>query len=247
MHERFLPLFGWRAAHLLAPADPEAEPAKTPTRGIVGGLGAALGKGARALGAVDYPAYSTVDGAALPRPVDHAAWRQRLGEMSARPGDEGGEQRSASLDSSKSHNVLTRCARWADWHWLSETWLTYICTAPEDAEGYDGPELGGLTDEEGWQYAFHFGTSSARPEWSPSSDGCFVRRMHKVRLRQLGAPPQRGDVSGGWSADELWEAYCQARREARYRQSGVGDEMVGGGGAEASPQEETASSREGRE
>ena len=30
MHERFLPLFGWRAAHLLAPADPEAEPAKTP-------------------------------------------------------------------------------------------------------------------------------------------------------------------------------------------------------------------------
>ena len=96
MHERFLPLFGWRAAHLLAPADPEAEPARTPTRGtIVAGLGAALGKGARALGAVDYPAYSTVDGAALPRPVDHAAWRQRLGEMSARPGDEGGASNQA--------------------------------------------------------------------------------------------------------------------------------------------------------
>ena len=182
-YERFVPLLGWRASNLLSAEDPAGAQGGggggaagggglALSNGLVGNLGLALSWGARTLGAADFPAHGSIDGQPLPRHGDHVAWREKLREY-------------------RSADGARDC-----FSWLSDTWLPYVYTTADQEDegeiagqmpggGSDGPGGGaggiGLTDEAGWQYAFHFGTISTQPVWSAASDGCFVRRRQLCR------------------------------------------------------------------
>lgn len=216
------------------------------SNGLVGNLGLALSWGARTVGVQDFPAHGTIDGQPLPRPGDHAAWREKLQflpqcDAGYRLNSQGTacvrRTSSPSSDGSTSDGGTGGC-----FSWLSDKWLPYTyTTADQEGEGEmpggrsdsDGPGGGaggaggiGLTDEAAWQYAFHFGTISTQPVWSAASDGCFVRRRQLCRLRQLGATASREPGMGECDAAELWAAFRDLKREEDYREAMAAAEYV---------------------